>query len=297
MGFDTISEKRVMVQGLSTSYLEAGTGPVLVLIHGNLTAAQGWDRTIEEFRTTHKVLAPSLPGYGGTSPLRDVTLDGLVSFIAAFLDATSVDTAIVLGHSAGGLIAAQFALENPDRVSRLVLVDSVGLGRAINPVVIAGALLPGWATEIAIAALLLPGGGILRALMRGVQVRRPWRLTVQEWRTQTRIMQAQTLLSTSFQAVRLVVGPAGQRGRYNLVERLGELPMPTLLIWGLTDEVVPFWQGIRAARKIPRARFVPLVSAGHAGYLECHVDFVTALSPFIRDEPDTSGPQRTPTQR
>jgi pimeloyl-ACP methyl ester carboxylesterase len=282
---DPLSEHRVLVQGLSTAYFDEGTGPVLLLVHGNVTTFRSWQRIVTEFRTTHRVLALSLPGYGGTSPQEDVDLDSQVAFLGAFLDALSVDEAIVLGHSAGGLIAATFALEHPGRVTRLVLSDSAGLGRAVSPLLIFGSLPPDWLIDLATAALLLPGSGVPRALMSGLQVRRPWRVSLREWREQIRLTQTRTLLSTSFRMARLGVGATGQRRSYRIDDRLGDLPMRTLVIWGLTDEVFPIWQGLRAARKIPRGRLAVVMGAGHAGYLDSHVEFVGVLGPFVRDEP------------
>ncbi len=285
MKTDAISEKRVMVQGLSTVYLDAGTGPVLLLLHGNITSFRSWYRIAEEFRSTHRVLAVALPGYAGTSPQPEVRLDNLISFVGSFLDALSVDRATVVGHSAGGLIAATFALQHPQRVTRLVLVDSAGLGRAANPSLMASSLLPEWAVDLVAAALVLPGSAVPRALFSSLQLRRPWRVTINEWRDQIRITESPTLIATSLRTVRMAVGPTGQRSDYTVTRRLGELSMPTLVIWGLTDDVFPIWQGIRAAKRIPRGRLAVLVGAGHVGYLDSHVEFIGALGPFVRDEP------------
>lgn len=284
MKADTFSEHRVIVGGLSTLYLEAGTGPVLLLLHGNVTTFRSWRRIAAEFQTTHRVLAPALPGYGNTSPLAELSLDGMVSFLADFLDVLSIDKAILLGHSAGGLLAGAFALAHPERVTRLVLANSAGLGRAASPFLLACSLPPDWVVDLAIAALLLPGSGIARALIGGFQLRRPWSVTTREWRDQIRMTQTRTLLSTSFRAARMAVGLTGQRSAYRIDDRLGELRMPTLLIWGLTDELYPFWQGVRAARKIRHGRSVVLVSAGHISYLDNFVEFVDVLSTFVRDE-------------
>lgn len=281
---EPVSERRVTVRGLSTSYLEAGTGPVLLLVHGNVTSCQSWRRVIEEFRTTHRVLAVSLPGYGGTSPQGEVRLDGLLSFLTDFLDLLSIEKAVVLGHSAGGVLAATLALAQPERVTRLVLMDSAGLGRAVNPAVIAASLLPEWAGKAVITALLLPGASIPRALAGGLQLRRPWRVDIREWREQIRTTQARTLLSTSLQLVRTAVGPTGQRSAFSITRRLGELRMPTLVVWGLTDELFPLWQGVRAARRIPRGRLAVLAGAGHVGFLDSFVEFVDAVGPFVRDD-------------
>lgn len=283
MRTEALDERRVLVRGLSTSYLEAGAGPVLLLVHGNLTTFKSWRRIIAEFRSTHRVVAVSLPGYGGTSPQPDVELDTLVAFLTDFLDALSIDEAIVLGHSAGGLIAATFALRNPERVPRLVLADSAGLGRAVNPGAILTSLVPTPVANAVISALLLPGGSIPLVLLDALQLRRPWRLSPWEWLEQARAHQARSVLSTSFQVVRTSIGLTGQRRDYTVVDRLGELRMPTLVIWGVTDEVFPVWQAVRAVRKLPRGRLGLLVGGGHIGYLDSHVEFIDFLGPFVRD--------------
>ncbi|CCH30668.1 alpha/beta hydrolase [Actinosynnema sp. NPDC047251] len=286
MRTDTVDERRVLVRGLSTSYLEAGVGPVLLLVHGNLTTFRSWRRIVAQFQSTHRVLAVSLPGYGGTSPQPDVELDSMVSFLADFLDVLSIDEAIVLGHSSGGLIAATFALRNPGRVTRLVLADSAGLGRAVTPFAVAAALAPTWVENVVISALLLPGGNIALALLGALQLRRPWRVSLRESVEQSLALQARTVLFTSYRTVRMAIGPAGQRPRYNIVDRLGELRMPTLVIWGVTDDVFPVWQAVRAVRKLPRGRLALLIGGGHIGFLDSHVEFIDFLSPFIRDELD-----------
>jgi pimeloyl-ACP methyl ester carboxylesterase len=207
-----------------------------------------------------------------------------VSFVAAFLDVLSIDTVMLVGHSAGGLIAARFTLQHPSRVSRLVLVDSAGLGRAANPLLIATAQLPDWMVSLSINALLLPGSGVARALATGIQLRRPWAVTPREWIDQIRMTGTRSLLRTSYDLVRIAVGPAGQRSRYSVTDRLGELQMPTLVVWGLTDEIFPFWQGMLAARKIPQGRFAIITSGGHISYLDNHVQFIDFVGPFLRDD-------------
>lgn len=283
MRTDALNERRVLVRGLSTAYLEAGAGPVLLLLHGNLTSFRSWRRIIAEFRSTHRVVAVSLPGYGSTSPQPDVELDTAVTFVADFLDALSIDEAIVVGHSSGGLIAATFALRNPERVPRLVLADSAGLGRAVNPAAIVTSLVPAPVANAVITALLLPGGIVPLLLLDVLQLRRPWRVSPWEWLEQARALQARTVLTTSVRAVRTSTGPTGQRRDHVIVDRLGELRMPTLVIWGVTDEVFPVWQALRAVRKLPRGRLALLVSGGHIGYLDSHVEFVDFLGPFVRD--------------
>jgi pimeloyl-ACP methyl ester carboxylesterase len=289
MKTEPISEHWVLVDGISTLYYEAGDGRVLLVVHGNVTTPRSWFRTMTDFMSTHRVLALSLPGYGGTSPVDDLRPARLASFIISFLDELSIDRAIVVGHSAGGLIAATLALEHPERVSRLVLVDAAGLGRTVHPLLIAIAMTPGWAATIIISALQLPGAGVVRALMTGLQFRRPWKVSPSGWLDHIRQTHVRTVLQTSYETVRLAIGPTGLRARYNLTDRLENLQVPTLVVWGLTDDIFPAWHGMRAARRLPHGRLVILKTAGHIGFVDNHTEFIDAIGPFIREVKEGEG--------
>lgn len=281
---ESISERRVIVQGLSTLYLEAGQGQTVLLIHGNATTAWAWQDIIVELSSTHHVVALALPGYGDSSPLDDVRPSPMTAFIVSFLDTLGLQQVIAIGHSLGGLLVAQLALQYPGRVRRLVLADSSGLGRAVSPGVIATALTPRPVAELVIAGLLLPGGGLLSLLGIGLQMRQPWRAPARVWLQQLRQSRSRTLLETSYQIVRLGVGLSGQRSRYSVAHRLHEIEVPTLIIWGLTDDVYPVWQAVTAWRRLPHARLAVLVGAGHVSILDCGEEFMDALGPFVRDE-------------
>ncbi|MGW0563195.1 alpha/beta fold hydrolase [Streptomyces sp. NPDC003016] len=279
-----IRKRRVVVQGLSTLYLDAGHGPVVFLVHGNATSVWAWQDIMAELSSTHRVVALALPGYGDTSPLDDVHPPQLIRFMASFLDELGIREVIAVGHSLGGLLVAQFALAHPDRVRRLVLADSAGLGRSVGPRVIATALTPRPVGKLVINVLLMPGGGLLSMLNAALGMRQPWRVPCHTWLAQLRLSRSRTLLETSYESVRLGNGPAGQRARYSLVGRLNDIRVPTLIIWGLTDEIYPVWQAVAAQRQLPHGRLAVIVGAGHPSLIECHEEFMDALGPFVRDE-------------
>ncbi|MFI6515761.1 alpha/beta fold hydrolase [Spirillospora sp. NPDC050679] len=277
-----MAERRILVQGKSTAYFEEGQGPVVLFVHGNATSARDWWKVMHDLSSTHRVVALSLPGYGSTSPLDDVRPARLASFIEAFLDALEVEEVIAVGHSYGGLLAAEFALARPRRVTRLVLADSAGMGRAVGPAVVSVALLPPPVAKLVITALLLPGGALLRTLSTGVQLRRPWRVPLATWVDQARLTRSRTFLTTAYEVVRAGVGPGGQR--FTVSARLDEITVPTLVLWGLTDELFPLWQAFAAVRKLPQGRLAVLTGAGHICHLDSHEDFMGFLGPFVRDD-------------
>ncbi|QQC92394.1 alpha/beta fold hydrolase [Streptomyces alfalfae] len=257
---------------------------MILLLHGNATSAWAWQDIMTDLASTHRVLALALPGYGDTSPLDDIHPSVLTDFVAAFLDKIDVQEVIVVGHSLGGLLAAHFTLTYPGRVRRLVMADSAGLGRAVNPGVIGAALTPKPVAELVISALLLPGGGLISVLASAVQLRQPWRVPLHFWRHHLRLSRSRTFLETSYQAVRLGTGPAGQRARYSCRGRLCDIRVPTLIIWGLSDEIYPVWQAVAALRRLPRGQLTIIPGAGHVSIADCHEEFMDALGPFVRDE-------------
>jgi pimeloyl-ACP methyl ester carboxylesterase len=145
------------------------------------------------------------------------------------------------GNSLGGLAALQLALSQPQRITALCLVDSAGLGRV-------GRRRPGAALRALARAVLLFG--------------RPWR-TPRSWLVeQYRAARQPGFLEVTLASLRAVLGPLGRR--QVLAKRLAELTMPTLIVWGTADWVIPVTHGRRAARRLPSGDLVQLPWCGHA---------------------------------
>jgi pimeloyl-ACP methyl ester carboxylesterase len=125
-----VTERRLHVAGVSTTVLEGGAGPPVVLLHGPGDFAGMWMRIIPDLVTTHRVVAPDLPGHG-TSELVGGRLDadGLRAWLSGLIERTCPSPPVLVGHVLGGVIGARFAVNHSDRLRRLVLVDSLGLAR------------------------------------------------------------------------------------------------------------------------------------------------------------------------
>lgn len=125
-----VTERRVELAGVSTALLESGEGPPVVLLHGQGGWSGMWLPVIGDLRTTHRVIAPDLPGLGG-SELPDGPPDAarVLAWLDALVRHTCPAPPALVGASLGASIAARFAIAHPDRVSRLVLVDAGSLGR------------------------------------------------------------------------------------------------------------------------------------------------------------------------
>src|ERR1700712_2447279 len=133
----------VSLHGHELRYLAAGSGPAILFVHGLMSSSGTWSNQIERLGAGHRVIAPDLFGHGASAkPAGDYSLGAHAATLRDLLDALAVPSATVVGHSLGGGIALQFAYLFPDRIDRLVLVSSGGLGRELNPLLRA-ATLPG----------------------------------------------------------------------------------------------------------------------------------------------------------
>ena len=125
-----VRERRLQLAGVSTAVLEGGDGSPVVLLHEQGEFAARWLRVIPELATTHRVVAPDLPGHGG-SRLGDGALrtDQVSAWLDELIERTCASPPTLVGHMLGGAIAARYAIVHGDRLDRLVLVDSFGVGR------------------------------------------------------------------------------------------------------------------------------------------------------------------------
>jgi pimeloyl-ACP methyl ester carboxylesterase len=125
-----VTERRLQLAGVSTAVLEGGDGPPVILLHGPGEFAAKWLRVLPDLVTTHRVVAPDLPGHGA-SDADGGRLDGdrVSAWLGELIEQTCPSPPVVVGHVLGGAIAARFAIDRGHRLTRLVLVDTLGLAR------------------------------------------------------------------------------------------------------------------------------------------------------------------------
>ncbi|MFF1612328.1 alpha/beta fold hydrolase [Amycolatopsis sp. NPDC058278] len=276
-------DRKVMIDGAQLAYLEAGSGSAIVLLHGNGGSSRDWNGVIPALATRNRVLAPDMPGYGESDRAGEPTPQEFARRVWSFLKAVDAGTAVVVGHSMGGLVAMNIALAHPDQVSKLVLVDSAGLGRSIGLRQIALAATP--LGDVVLAASMLPGGALFQTLDTGLSsTSQPWRVPPSWWKSQLRAGRGRRALKTTHATAKLCLGPLGQKCLVD--ERLGELGMPTLVMWGLLDRVIPFWHGLRASRRVPQGRLHLFPWCGHAPHVEASEEFLQAIEGFLSDSDD-----------
>ncbi len=124
-----VTERRLLLAGISTAVLEGGEGPPVVLLHGPMGNATHWMGIIPGLVATHRVIVPDLPGHGISEVTDDgrIDADRVMEWLGGLIEQSCVTPPAVVGQLLGGAIAARFAIDHGDRLSQLVLVDTFGL--------------------------------------------------------------------------------------------------------------------------------------------------------------------------
>ncbi len=269
------------LHGRTVTYAEAGSGPVLLLIHGMAGEYGNWQAVFEPLARHHTVIAPDLPGHGTSAPGGgDYSLGALAAGLRDLLIALGHDRATLVGHSLGGGIAMQFAYQFPEISERLVLVSSGGLGTEVSAVLRAAAL-PG--ADLFIAATAGPGRTAGSALARGLAA-----VGLQPNADVAEIARGYASLAdpdrrTAFLAtLRAVVSTEGQRVHAGDRLYLAE-GVPVLIIWGARDPMIPVRHAEEAHQAISGSRLEIFDGVGHLPQLEAPGHFVAALERFLAE--------------
>jgi pimeloyl-ACP methyl ester carboxylesterase len=236
---------------------------------------------VEALAARHTVLAPDLLGHGDSAkPRGDYSLGAYASGVRDLVAALGYDRATVVGHSLGGGIAMQFAYQFPERVERLVLIGSGGLGREVHPILRA-ATLPG--SELVLA---LVGGAWLRATggaVGGVLARFGLRTGEDLAGVATGIgsLADAGARGAFVHTARAAIDAGGQR--VSATDRLYlAAELPTLIVWGERDPIIPVAHGRAAHAAIPGSRLEVFEGAGHFPHREAPARFVAVIEDFVR---------------
>ena len=274
-----VDHRSVDAHGFRLHYVVSGDGPGAVLVHGEAGSVLDWQWVMPGLSRLLRVHAVDLPGHGDSSkPEAPYSPQLLTDTLVAFLDTLEIDRVFLVGHSLGGILAARAARRRPDRVSGLCLLASGGLGRYINPSNVVETL-PG-VGELGQLVTRTELGRWHHAYMRAALLYARW------WRVQPEWLAEQRRLSTmdGFAEATLAINRSttdawGQKE--SILEDLRHLHMPSLVLWGAEDVIVPFWHAYAGAAALPDVRLRMLSGCGHLPHVERPQAVVDELSEFL----------------
>lgn len=273
-------EQYIDVNGLNIRYFSLGNvDPPLLLIHGTGESAADWFWVMPSLAERQRVIAIDLPGNGySDKPQSDYSLEFLTQFLTDFLRVLKIDRVILVGNSLGGLISLLYALIYSQQVIALVLVDSAGLGdRVCLPMCsltlpVYGDLAINWAKNpLGITQRVWSRTALLFA--NPSQVPQAW---IDE---QESLTQIPGFLEATLALLRSQITIFGQR--QILLTFLPHLQIPTLVIWGINDLVVPYTHGVEAVKRLPQAHLVLIPDCGHLPQIEQPEIFTFEVNKFL----------------
>ena len=275
----------VEVNGLTVHYKELGQGsPTFILLHGFGASTFSWREVMQPLSQYGRVIAYDRPAFGlterpmpgewsGESPYSP---EAQTKLVIGLMDALGVESAILVGNSAGGTISASVALTHPQRVQALVLVDAA---------IYAGGGAPAWSRPL-LGTPQMRHVGPLIARQIQAQGRTfletawhdPSRITPEIFAGYEKSLQVENWDRALWELTAASHSSA-------LENRLDELTLPVLVLAGDDDRIVPTEQSVRLADELPSAELVVLAGCGHLPQEECSQSFMDALIAFIGNQP------------
>jgi pimeloyl-ACP methyl ester carboxylesterase len=266
----------VELHGERVAYREAGRGDAVVLIHGMAGSSETWEPIIPHLATRYRVVAPDLLGHGQSAkPCTDYSLGTFAAGLRDLFDELGISRATIVGHSLGGGVAMQFLYQHPEYCRRLVLISSGGLGPDVGWILrlmaTPGAefVLPLFAPKLAVGI-----GHRIRARLHDAGIGSPQ--TDQIWQGYSSLSETATR-AAFLRTLRSVVHYRGKS--VSALARLSlSIDVPTLLIWGDRDTIIPVVHG-SAAQAGSRLQVLP--GLGHFPHIESPAAVVAAIEDFI----------------
>jgi pimeloyl-ACP methyl ester carboxylesterase len=283
------------LHGERIAYRDEGTGEALLLIHGMAGSSATWRAVIPELAKRYRVIAPDLLGHGESDkPRGDYSLGAFAAWLRDLLDELGIRRATVIGQSLGGGVAMQFTYQHRDYCQRLVLISSGGLGPDLNWVL---RILSAPGAELVLPVVapqpVLNLGNKLGSWLTSAGIRSP--RAGEMWSAYCSLSDRPTR-QAFLRTLRSVVDYRGQA-----VSALGKIHvshgLPTLLIWGEQDRIIPVAHGYAAQDAVPGSRLEVLAGVGHFPHVEAPTAVVDILDDFIATDRKVDGAPEGPIQQ
>jgi pimeloyl-ACP methyl ester carboxylesterase len=257
--------------GIQTSYLEAGSGETVLMLHGSgpgVSALANWQYNIPTFAQRFRVLAPDIVGFGATERADDIvySLGTWTDHVWAFLDAHGIEKTAIVGNSLGGLIALQMATDRPERITKMVLMGTPGVG--MTP------------TE-GLAALRAyePSHDAMRELLRNYFAVDPAMITDEL----VEIRYQASIADGAYEAYRaMFFDPRHAGSELGITENeVRAIATPILLVHGREDKVVPLQVSFTMLGLLPNADLHVFSACGHWTQIERADEFSTLVTDYL----------------
>jgi pimeloyl-ACP methyl ester carboxylesterase len=264
-----LEEKFINIDENKIRYLESGhSANTLVLIHGLGASAERWEYVIPHFKKHFRVIVPDLIGFGySDKPLVDYTTEFFSDFLKKFLKKLEISNPIIIGSSLGGQITAEYAAKNNNSVQKLILVSPSGVMKQSTPALdayVMAALYPNMdAAKSAFEMMSGTSKNIDPKIIKGFVER----------------MQLPNA-KMAFMSTLL-----GLKNSEILTEKLSLITVPTLIIWGELDPVIPIKYAETIVTKIKDCRFFRMDKSGHTPYVDDPDTFVKIVLEFLKKHP------------
>lgn len=276
---ESIALSHVTIHGHDVRYRRAGEGEAVLLIHGLAGSSLTWQHVMGPLAEHYDVIAPDLLGHGESAkPMGDYSLGAMASGLRDLLAVLDVERATIVGQSFGGGVAMQLAYQHPELCDRLVLVGSGGLGREVSWI-LRLCSLPG-AEQL--MPLLFPRpvasvGTTIGGFLHDRGLRAP--LVGEMWRAYASLAGAENR-KAFVRTMRGVIEPGGQT--VSALDRLYlAANLPTLIVWGDRDAIIPVEHAHAAHEAIAGSRLEILEGVGHFPHAEAPDRFVEVLGDFL----------------
>ena len=260
-----VQSKTTSVYGMKIHYLEAGKGPTVILLHGLGADTSIWAPTIGPLSKKHRVIVLDQIGFGKSDkPLINYRVGTLVDFLDGFYKKLKIERATLVGNSLGGFAAAAFTLAHPQKVDRLVLVDSAGFA------------LPKGTDPRAFYALNPSTHAGMKQVIQSVFYNKQLFATD----ANTDAFFAKKLATGDGYTIQKFIDSILQ-GEDTLDGKLDAIKQPTLIVWGREDLLTPLSIGERFKKEIPHAELAIIEKCGHLPQIEKAEEFNAALLKFL----------------
>ena len=256
--------KTAEVDNNKIRYLEEGSSEnTLLLLHGLGASAERWEYVIPHFARKFRVIVPDLIGFGySDKPMADYTIEYFSEFISKFVDKIGIKELNIVGSSLGGQIAAEYTVNHNENIRKLVLVSPSGVMKHSTP-----------ALDAYIAAALYPNDDSALNAFQMMSGRKEI-----EDKTVNGFIERMTLPNAKMAFMSTLLGLSNSQA---ITEKLQLITIPTLIVWGENDPVIPIEYAQSFVSGINDCRFYKMTGCGHVPYVENPKAFFQIVSDFL----------------